>query len=112
MQRDSSMVTHYCPMRLIFMLLIVTDFHSRSFPPVPIIPRVYVQSSPHFVRTLLMLVHCPLSARSDAILPLGSPVKCNDGRTITEIFVPKGTSILINIPAVNTDPGTWGPDAA
>ncbi|EIM90577.1 cytochrome P450 [Stereum hirsutum FP-91666 SS1] len=63
----------------------------RCFPPVPIIPRV---------------------ARSDAILPLGSPVKCNDGRTITEIFVPKGTSILINIPAVNTDPGTWGPDAA
>ena len=52
------------------------------------------------------------SALRDTIVQLSTPVRGNDGRTMHEIFVPKGTSLDINIPSVNTDLGIWGPDAA
>lgn len=50
-------------------------------------------------------------SRKDAILPLGSPVTGVDGRNINEVFVPKGTSLLLSLQAVNTDTSIWGADA-
>lgn len=46
------------------------------------------------------------------ILPLLTPVTTVDGRTLSEIHVPKDTKIFISIQHCNTDPETWGPDAA
>lgn len=52
------------------------------------------------------------SARKDTVLPLSTPIRGNDGSTISEIIVPKDTNIMIGIHAVNTSPEIWGPDAA
>jgi len=52
------------------------------------------------------------SAQQGAILPLGTPIKCLDGRELSEIPIPKGTDFSISILGCNHDPKTWGPDAA
>lgn len=54
----------------------------------------------------------PDRARKDAILPLSTPFTGIDSNTISEIVVPKNTTILIGIRAVNTSTEIWGPDAA
>lgn len=53
-----------------------------------------------------------LRARKDAVLPLSTPIRGNDGSTISEIFIPKDTSIIVGIREVNTSTEIWGPDAA
>ncbi|KAH9475309.1 Cytochrome P450 monooxygenase 91 [Psilocybe cubensis] len=50
-------------------------------------------------------------ARKDVSVPLSSPIKGTDGQTVTEIFVPKNTKILIGILAANRNPELWGPDS-
>jgi len=50
-------------------------------------------------------------ARKDAILPLYKPIMGTDGRILTEIHVPKGTTIEIAIMKANRDPSVWGSDA-
>lgn len=45
------------------------------------------------------------------ILPLSKPVVGNDGRKMTELYVPKGTTIEVAIMKANRDPNVWGPDA-
>ncbi|KZV75347.1 cytochrome P450 [Peniophora sp. CONT] len=50
-------------------------------------------------------------ARQDHLLPLQEPVTDVTGKLATEVFVPKGTSILCNIAAVNVAPFIWGEDA-
>ena len=47
----------------------------------------------------------------DIVLPLYEPVKYKDGTTASEIVVPSGTKILMNIRACNTNPAIWGEDA-
>ncbi|KAI8976646.1 cytochrome P450 [Trametes punicea] len=47
----------------------------------------------------------------DAVLPLSEPITGTDGRSITELFVPAGTTIWINMLGSNRDPTIWGPDA-
>ncbi|TFK29501.1 cytochrome P450 [Coprinopsis marcescibilis] len=49
-------------------------------------------------------------ARSDGILPLHTPVKGVNGEEISEIFVPKGMTILISVLAANRNRELWGPD--
>lgn len=44
-------------------------------------------------------------------MPLSAPVKATDGTMLNEIFVPKGTDIMIGIRASNRNPALWGPDA-
>lgn len=51
-------------------------------------------------------------AKKDGVLPFATPVKTTDGQFITELFIPKGTSILISMRHCNTNPEIWGPDAA
>ncbi|VDB90079.1 unnamed protein product [Peniophora sp. CBMAI 1063] len=50
-------------------------------------------------------------ARKDHILTLAKSVVDVNGNMVSEIFVPKGTTVFCNIPAVNTDPTIWGADA-
>lgn len=54
-----------------------------------------------------------LSTRAvkDTVLPLSKPIAGTDGMLITEIPVPKGTGLVVHIPAVNTNPEIWGEDA-
>ena len=47
----------------------------------------------------------------DHVIPLQDPVLDIDGRVLSEIFVPEGTEIICNVPAVNTDVDIWGADA-
>ena len=51
------------------------------------------------------------SAREDRVIPLQDPICDIDGRLLSEIFVPKGTEVICNIEAVNTDVKIWGSDA-
>ncbi|VDB99554.1 unnamed protein product [Peniophora sp. CBMAI 1063] len=50
-------------------------------------------------------------AREDHVLPLREAFTDSTGTLQTEVFVPKGTTILCNIAAVNTDTSIWGEDA-
>ncbi|KAH9923711.1 cytochrome P450 [Epithele typhae] len=50
-------------------------------------------------------------AMKDTILPLSDPIRGVDGRLITEIPIPKGTTLLVNLRACNTHKGLWGEDA-
>ncbi|KZV63339.1 cytochrome P450 [Peniophora sp. CONT] len=50
-------------------------------------------------------------AGADHILPLLRPQPDVDGAPCSEIFVPAGTTVLVNIAALNRDPGIWGSDA-
>ena len=50
-------------------------------------------------------------AKADTVLPLSEPVRGVDGRMITEIPVPKGATLLLNLRACNTSKALWGEDA-
>ncbi|KAI1788591.1 cytochrome P450 [Ganoderma leucocontextum] len=50
-------------------------------------------------------------AKVDTVIPLSEPVRCADGTVITEVAVPKGTSILLNLRGCNTNKALWGEDA-
>ena len=56
----------------------------------------------------------PSSYRSgaDTTVPLAIPVKSADGKKeITEILVPKGTTIHVSIAGMNRSKAIWGDDA-
>ena len=50
-------------------------------------------------------------AREDAVLSLSQPIIGVDGTSMSEIFVPKGTTIFIGIQGCNRDKALWGDDA-
>ncbi|KAH9896682.1 cytochrome P450 [Cubamyces lactineus] len=50
-------------------------------------------------------------AVQDTTLPLSSPVKATDGSCIESVFVPKGSIVLISLPACNCNKELWGEDA-
>jgi len=52
-----------------------------------------------------------LSANQDTILPLSNPVTGVDGTLISELHIPKNTSIIISALNSNRNPAIWGPDA-
>ena len=45
-------------------------------------------------------------------MPLMEPVRAVDGTVMTEIPIPKGTIVLANLPACNTNKAIWGEDAS
>ncbi|KAI0676047.1 cytochrome P450 [Trametes maxima] len=47
----------------------------------------------------------------DAVVPLSEPIRGLDGTLIDQIIVPKGTYVLLNNKASNTDKALWGEDA-
>ena len=52
-----------------------------------------------------------LRARADHVIPLQYPITDTNGRVLSDIFVPEGTEIICNVPAVNRDVDIWGQDA-
>ena len=80
----------------------------RLYAPVPLAgPRLYgchSSCTPKYLTTYY-------SASKDIVVPLSRPVRGCDGRDITEIFIPRGTTILTNIQASNADKVLWGDDA-
>ncbi|KAJ3560047.1 hypothetical protein NP233_g11086 [Leucocoprinus birnbaumii] len=63
----------------------------RLYPPIPLAP----------LRT----------AQKDMILPLSKPIRDANGRELAEIFIPKGTDIVVSIVGSNCNPELWGADA-
>ncbi|EIM79589.1 cytochrome P450 [Stereum hirsutum FP-91666 SS1] len=57
------------------------------------------------------ITQTPRIARKDAMLPLSTPIRANDGSTINEILIPKNSTVFVAIQTLNTDPLIWGPDA-
>ncbi|KAF8621408.1 hypothetical protein AX15_007820 [Amanita polypyramis BW_CC] len=49
--------------------------------------------------------------QKDIMLPLSTPVEGLDGQDIHEIFVPKGTLVLVSVFNSNRNRAIWGPDA-
>ncbi|KAJ3775232.1 cytochrome P450 [Lentinula raphanica] len=47
----------------------------------------------------------------DTIVPFSQPVVGKDGKVVTEVFLPKGTTVFISILNANRNPDLWGPDA-
>jgi len=50
-------------------------------------------------------------ARKDFVLPLGQPFTDTKGELRTDLFVPRGTTVYVNILGVNRDPAIFGADA-
>ncbi|OJT09223.1 Cytochrome P450 3A24 [Trametes pubescens] len=64
--------------------------------------------------TLRVHVPAPMrirEAQADAILPLSTPIRGNEGTLMHSIPVPKGTYVFIAIQAANVNPDLWGADA-
>ena len=45
------------------------------------------------------------------MLPLSTPVKAKDGSEISELFIPRGTTVITNLQASNRNKLLWGKDA-
>ena len=50
-------------------------------------------------------------AQADGVLPLSQPLVTLDGKTLSELYVPRGTEIFIGTYASNVNKDIWGPDA-
>ena len=50
-------------------------------------------------------------AVEDAVIPLHEPIRGKDGNIIRELVIPKGTNIVSNLRACNTNKAIWGEDA-
>ncbi|THU92957.1 cytochrome P450 [Dendrothele bispora CBS 962.96] len=62
----------------------------RLFPPVPRVTR---------------------TTRQSTVLPLSSPVTLLDGSSVTELVVPKNSTVILPIMNANQNSDIWGPDA-
>lgn len=51
------------------------------------------------------------SASRDVALPLSAPVRTKDGSEISELFIPRGTTVITNLQASNRNKVLWGEDA-
>lgn len=51
------------------------------------------------------------SASRDVALPLSAPVKTKDGSEISELFIPRGTTVITNLQASNRNKVLWGENA-
>lgn len=45
------------------------------------------------------------------ILPLSQAIRGVDGRMMSQIHVPKGTTVVVDLQASNRNPALWGDDA-
>ena len=59
---------------------------------------------------LIELMMVGFRTNQDVVLPLGTPIKGVDGREMDQVPMPKGTTVLVNVSACNTDPEIWGSD--
>ena len=49
--------------------------------------------------------------KRSSILTVSKPIRTEDGNTISDMFIPKNTKIVIGILAYNRNREIWGPDA-
>ncbi|KAI1786391.1 cytochrome P450 [Ganoderma leucocontextum] len=61
-------------------------------------------------------LHAPVqvsgrTASRDVVLPLSAPMKAKDGSEISELFIPRGTTVITNLQASNRNKALWGEDA-
>lgn len=49
-------------------------------------------------------------AAKDTILPLLKPIRALDGSATSEVSMPKGTMVLLNLAGCNTSKDLWGDD--
>lgn len=49
--------------------------------------------------------------RKDAILPFSEPIQGVNGEILTEVLVPKDTTITVGVRACNRNKAIWGDDA-
>ncbi|KAI0059755.1 cytochrome P450 [Artomyces pyxidatus] len=54
--------------------------------------------------------HSPLESRTDSIISLSRPIR-GDPTSDASLFVPRNTSVVVDILGVNCDPDIWGADA-
>lgn len=50
-------------------------------------------------------------SQADTVLPFSHPIRGLDGSLIDQIYVPKGTLVLISIVSCNRNTAIWGEDA-
>ncbi|KAG6373384.1 cytochrome P450 [Boletus reticuloceps] len=51
------------------------------------------------------------TVREDAVLPLYRPIKSVSGQTLSEVAIPKGTTLIMSLLAANHNKDMWGEDA-
>jgi len=52
------------------------------------------------------------SVREDTVLPLYQPIKSIAGEMLSEIAIPKGTTLIMSLLAANHNKDLWGEDAS
>ncbi|KAF8134953.1 cytochrome P450 [Boletus edulis] len=52
------------------------------------------------------------TVREDAVLPLYRPIKSVSGQTLSEVAIPKGTTLIMSLLAANHNKDLWGEDAS
>ena len=83
----------------------------RVFPPLVLLPRVYVLLSSFFLASTEFNSFF-ISARKDTVLPLSWPISTSDGKTqINEIPIKKGQRVMVSILGANHSTRIWGEDA-
>ncbi|KAI0298376.1 cytochrome P450 [Multifurca ochricompacta] len=55
--------------------------------------------------------HLFREAIRDEVVPLSKPIRSKSGKVIEELFIPKGTSIIVSNAAYNRNKDLWGEDA-
>ncbi|KAJ8464055.1 hypothetical protein ONZ51_g9852 [Trametes cubensis] len=83
------------------------DFDYEGFSKLPYLEAVVRET----IRMYPVFYMSNRVSDEDAVLPLSEPITGTDGKPISELFVPAGTTIWINMLGSNRDPAIWGPDA-
>jgi hypothetical protein len=52
-----------------------------------------------------------LSANEDVLVPLSKPIMGQDGSKVNEVYIQKGSSVMLSFLNSNRDPELWGSDS-
>ncbi|OCH89441.1 cytochrome P450 [Obba rivulosa] len=84
-----------------------TDFAPPDLDSMPYLQAVLRE----VLRVYPAVYHNFRQAARDVVLPLSKPLTTVSGKTITEIFVPEDTRVVLSIVGYNRDVDVWGEDA-
>ncbi|KAI0716340.1 cytochrome P450 [Earliella scabrosa] len=85
----------------------LSDFDYDAYTSLPYLEAVIKET----IRVFPAFYLSPKIAEEDTVLPLSTPIVGTDGQPITELIVPAGTMVWVNIFGLNRDKDIWGPDA-
>lgn len=83
------------------------EFSQQDFENMPLLNAI-IKETLRFHAIVPSMHRC---ATTDDAIPLGFPVQGSDGSVLSEIVIPKGQAILIDIASYNRLPQLWGADA-